>query len=270
MTVPGMTSPVWVAVALAGLAGAVLPPYPTGRLRPPVQRGALGAPPRRRPTGPMVAGALAVVVGLVGRSVLLGAAAGVAVGTASHALRAAVLSRQVAAGRAATLELVTGLVAELRGGQEPRAALQAAAEAAGFVEVAAAARSPTVGPAEVLDRAATRPGGDLLGDLAATWRAVEVTGAGLAAPAARLAAAARADEGVRRELTAQLAGPRSTMHLLCVLPAFGVLLGHGLGADPAGFLLRTAPGQAVLLAGVVLEAAGVVWTRAVVSRASGS
>jgi tight adherence protein B len=217
----------------------------------------------------MVAGAVAVLVGLAGRSVLLGAAAGVAVGTASHALGAAVLGRRVAGARAAALELVTGLVAELRGGQEPRAALEAAAEAAGFAEVAAAARSPTVGPASVLARAAARPGGELLGDLAATWRAVEVTGAGLAAPAARLAAAARADEGVRRELAAQLAGPRSTMHLLCVLPVVGVLLGHALGADPAGFLLRTAPGQAALLAGVVLEAAGVAWTRAVVSRASG-
>jgi tight adherence protein B len=262
-------SPGLVAVALAALAGAVLPPYPTGRLRPPPGRGALRAPPRPRPTGLMAAGAAALVVGLVGGSVLLGAAAGVAVGTASHALGAAVLSRRVVAGRAAALELVTGLVAELRGGQEPRAALEAAAEDAGFVEVAAAARSPTVGAAGVLERASARPGGELLGDLAATWRAVEVTGAGLAAPAARLAAAARADEGVRRELAAQLAGPRSTMHLLGVLPGFGVLLGHALGADPAGFLLRTAPGQATLLAGVILEAAGVSWTGAVVSRASG-
>jgi tight adherence protein B len=262
-------SPVWVAVALAGLAGAVLPPYPTGRLRPPSERG-LGVPLRRPATGPMVAGAVAVVVGLAGRSVLLGGSAGVAVGTASQALGAAGLARRVAAGRAAALDLVTGLVGELRGGQEPRAALEAAAVAAGFVEVAAAARSPTVGPAGALDRAAARPGGELLGDLAATWRAVEVTGAGLAAPAARLAAAARADEGVRRELTAQLAGPRSTMHVLCVLPGVGVLLGHALGADPARFLQRTAPGQAALLAGVVLEAAGVAWTRAIVSRASGS
>jgi tight adherence protein B len=59
------------------------------------------------------------------------------------------------------------------------------------------------------------------------------------------------------------------MHLLCVLPVVGVLLGHALGADPAGFLLRTAPGQAALLAGIALEAAGVAWTRAIVSRASG-
>jgi tight adherence protein B len=262
-------SPAWVAVALAALSGAALPPYPTGRLRPPAERGAHGAPLRPRPTGPMAAGAVALVVGLAGRSVLLAAAAGVAAGTASQVIAAAVLDRRVAAGRTAALDLVIGLVAELRGGQEPRAALEVAAGAAGVVEVAAAARSPTVGLAGVLDRAAARPGGELIGDLAATWRAVEVTGAGLAAPAARLAAAARADEGVRRELAAQLAGPRSTMLLLCVLPVVGVLLGHALGADPAGFLLRTAPGQAALLAGIALEAAGVAWTRAIVSRASG-
>jgi tight adherence protein B len=262
-------SPGWVAVALAALAGAVLPPYPTGRLRPPADGGAVGAPPRPRRTGPVAAGAAALVVGLAGRSVLLAAAAGVAAGTACNAIGAAVLDRRVAAGRTAALDLVIGLVSELRGGQQPRAALEAAALAAGIVEVAAAARSPTVEPAGVLDRAAGRPGGELLADLAATWRAVEVTGAGLAAPAARLAAAARADEGVRRELAAQLAGPRSTMHLLCVLPVVGVLLGHALGALPAGFLLRTAPGQAALLAGIALEAAGVAWTRAIVSRASG-
>jgi len=191
------------------------------------------------------------------------------VATATTAASAAVAGRRAAARRSAALELVGGLVAELRAGQETRSALVAAATAAALPEVAAAARSPASSPVAALDAAGRLPGGDLLRDLAATWRAGEVTGDALATAVGRLAAGARADEAVRRELAAAVAGPRSTMHLLCVLPAFGLLLGGALGADPLGFLVGSTVGQAVLLAGVALVAAGSAWTRALLGRAEG-
>ena len=79
----------------------------------------------------------------------------------------------------------------------------------------------------------------------------KTSGGGLAAAVARLAAAARADEEqVRRELAAQLAGPRATAALLARLPLAGVAIGAALGADPVGFLLGGRPGRPCLLAGV--------------------
>ena len=117
--------------------------------------------------------------------------------------------------------------------------------------------------------AAADDGVGLLADLAVAWRLVEITGARLAGPAARLAESARADEAVRREVAAQLAGPRATALLLALLPCTGVLLGVGLGADPGGFLLATELGRLCLLAGAALVAAGVAWTEAIVAKAEG-
>ncbi|QOR47625.1 hypothetical protein INS90_10330 [Trueperella pecoris] len=64
-----------------------------------------------------------------------------------------------------------------------------------------------------------------------------------------------------------LAGPRSSARMLAGLPAIGLLLGIGLGADPLGFLLTTTPGRIALAAGLAFEAAGMVWTSQMVARA---
>ena len=137
--------------------------------------------------------------------------------------------------RAAAVDLLASLAAELRGGAEPRVALAAAA---GPRAPGGRGGGPQPGGRPGWSRW-QRPttGVGLLADLAAAWRVVELTGARLAGPAARLAEAARADEAVRREVAAQLAGPRATALLLALLPCAGVLLGTALGADPAGFLL---------------------------------
>jgi tight adherence protein B len=183
---------------------------------------------------------------------------------AGRARSARAARRRATRRRTAAVELVTILAAELRGGAEPRAALAAAAAGA-HPAVAAAARSPAADVPGVLASADKDVG--LLSDLAAAWRVVELTGAPLAGPAARLAAAARADEAVRREVAAQLAGPRATAMLLAALPLSGVLLGTGLGADPVGFLLMTPPGRVCLLVGTLLVATGVSWTEAIAARA---
>jgi tight adherence protein B len=253
-----------VAVSLAAVAGAVLPGHRDVVLRRvAATRGGGAARPVAVPWWAPVP-AVAAAVGWWSGSVLLAAAAGVAVLAAGRARSARAARRRSARRRAAALELVTTLAAELRGGAEPRSALAAAAAAA-HPAVAAAARSPAADVTGAL--AAVDEDVGLLSDLAAAWRVVELTGAPLAGPAARLAAAARADEAVRREVAAQLAGPRATALLLAVLPVSGILLGTGLGADPVGFLLTTPPGRVCLLVGTLLVAAGVSWTEAIAARA---
>ena len=207
---------------------------------------------------------VAVVVAWSARSVVLAAAAGLAGLAVVRATSARAARRRAARRRAAAVDLLASLAAELRGGAAPRVALAAAAGPR-YPAVAAAARSPAADLVVAL--AAADDGAGLLVDLAAAWRLVEITGARLAGPAARLAEAARADEGVRREVAAQLAGPRATALLLALLPCTGVLLGTALGADPGGFLLATEPGRLCLLAGATLVSAGVAWTEAIVARA---
>ena len=82
----------------------------------------------------------------------------------------------------------------------------------------------------------------------------------------------RADVAARREravrVDATLAGPRATAVILTALPALGVLLGSGFGADPLGVLLHGTPGGALSLAGAVFLAAGLLWTDRIVSGAA--
>jgi tight adherence protein B len=84
-----------------------------------------------------------------------------------------------------------------------------------------------------------------------------------------VAAALRSEADQREDLRAQLAGPRSTAVLLALLPLFGLVLGTGLGADPAGVLLHTRVGLACLAAGVLLEWAGLAWTARIIRTAEG-
>ncbi len=100
----------------------------------------------------------------------------------------------------------------------------------------------------------------ILRSLSALWQVAEGSGAGLAAAADRLATAETNAEEVRRELMAQLAGPRATARVLAGLPAVGLMLGTSLGASPVKWLLGTPWGLTMLAAGLVLEALGLFWT----------
>jgi tight adherence protein B len=169
----------------------------------------------------------------------------------------------VAARRGAVLELCAGLAGELRAGRMPRDALIRAASGAGHVgalcpAAVAAARSGGDVPAALVS--AATEGAGALRWLAACWQVAEEQGAGMAAAAERLAEHGRADEALRQEVSAQLAGPRATAALLAVLPGVGVLMGTGLGAAPLDVLLRTPWGLGCLGVGGVLAYAGVAWT----------
>ncbi len=262
--------------ALAVLLGAVVaallvpdPARPLSRLAPdgPGTADRVAAPRSL----PVLAACLVVLTaGTVAAtgSVAVAVAAGTAVLTAASTVRTRGRRRSAEARRAQVVDLLGALAAELRAGSQARLALATVCAGSGPLRpVAAAARSPVADPATALADAAAAPGAGALADLAVAWRVVSETGAGMADVVERLAATARSDDEVRREVAAQLAGPRAAATLLSALPGAGVALGAALGADPLGFLLGAPVGRACLLAGVLLVATGTAWTEAVARRA---
>jgi len=113
------------------------------------------------------------------------------------------------------------------------------------------------------------PAAAVLGRLAAGWQLGESAGAPLGAVLAQADRVARAGLTQRRQLAALLAAPRATAALLAALPVVGLALGAAIGARPLAVLLDTPVGQGALLAGVVLELAGLAWTGRIV-RAAGA
>lgn len=192
--------------------------------------------------------------------------------------------------RARAMEACAALSAELRAGRSPADALLAAAHvASGPCRTAlstAAGAAALGGSAEVVLRAAadgqSGPGSggpsagrveavtavpEVLHCLAACWAVCAGTGSGLAAAVERLEEGLRADGAQRRAVQAELAGPRATAALLAVLPAGGLLMAAGLGADPVRMLLTTPLGLACLTGGLLLDGVGLWWTGRLVERA---
>jgi tight adherence protein B len=246
-------------------------------------------------------GAFAVL--LTGFDFMVALSAGLVSAAAVHIARRVVAGRAEAAERATTLEAVATLAAELRAGQQPAAALGAAAAAATgrpadiLAEAAATARLGGSVP-EVLrtaraagsaDRHAGGPGprpegpaaerspvttdgepatsAGPFGWLAAAWQLSATTGAGLAEVLDDVAQTARARRQHQREIAALLAGQRATAALLAGLPVFGLGLGAAMGLHPLVVILSTPLGEAMLLLGVMLELVGLGWTDRIVRSA---
>jgi tight adherence protein B len=176
--------------------------------------------------------------------------------------------REAARLRAAVIELCSALGAELRSGATARDALIAASRDVPAVEhLAAVAAAPHGDVAQALRASAERDGGAGLRRLAACWQVSERSGSALVTSVSRLAETLRDEEQVRREVAAQLAGPRATAVLLALLPVFGLAMGNALGADPLAVLVGTPLGQGCLVLGLLLEAAGLLWTARITRRA---
>jgi tight adherence protein B len=213
-------------------------------------------------------------------SVVPGFAGALAVPLVRSALRAR--ARRAAADRiSAAVSVLCGTVAgDLRAGRPPHSALADAVHAAGWPGSAelgriaglllSAARFGGDVPGALRAAARCGPGAQGLGAVAACWQVAVDGGAGLATALDRVAAALRSEADQREDLRAQLAGPRSTAVLLALLPVFGLVLGTGLGADPATVLLHTPAGFACLVAGAVLEWAGLAWTARIIRAAEGA
>jgi tight adherence protein B len=165
-----------------------------------------------------------------------------------------------AALRAQIIEACDVLSADLTAGRPPAEALEGAATICSDLKIASAACRLGGDVPATLDLAAESPGAEGLRALASAWRVAEESGAAFAGIVDRLSDSLRADEAIRRQTAASLAGARSTARLLAVLPFFGAALGYALGADPIAFLTDTKIGWIALAAGLALSIAGLAWT----------
>lgn len=216
--------------------------------------------------------ALALLTG----SVLPAVAGAAAVPLAGRALRE---RRQRMSGEnrsAAVAALCAALAGELRAGLPPHAALAGALRHGCWAERPELAESATLLLASArfggdvpaaLRTAARQSGAEGLAAVAACWQVAVDGGAGLADGLDRIAGALRAERDQREDVRTQLAGPRSTAVMLAALPAVGVTLGQAMGADPLHVLLDTPAGLGCLLAGGLLEWAGLAWTARIVRAA---
>lgn len=188
--------------------------------------------------------------------------------------RAGVLARPTAARRAWSTALrhrerdasteadavrvaVAQVVALLRAGAPPAAAWSRAlgvpVDATGVPERAALA--PVVGGA-----------GHARSVVAAAVLSRDV-GAPLASVLDAVSGALVAEAEARGEREASLAGPRATARVLMWLPLLGAALGWVLGADPMATALDGGIGSVAVCLGLLLLAAGWVWTRRLVAAA---
>ncbi|HZZ50828.1 MAG TPA: hypothetical protein VFE65_28390 [Pseudonocardia sp.] len=224
--------------------------------------------------------AFGAVLGGPGASV----AGAMAAGLAGHRLGAQRARRCRSRELALLVDALGVMGAELRAGSHPATAASAAADAVtrrsrtdgpegGGVQrvlrlVAAGSKLGADVPAMLRRHAAGEPAISAeLARLAAAWSLTERHGVGFA----QLLEAVRTDLDSRQRLAgqvqAQLAGPRSTSAVLAGLPALGIVLGQGIGANPWHVLSSTLVGQALLVIGVGLACAGVVWSERITGKA---
>jgi tight adherence protein B len=192
-----------------------------------------------------------VLVVLCVRGFVLAAAAAAAAAAGWLLVRDAV-GRKQHAGRQRDLRVALRvLIGELEAGARPPAALAAARDAAPLhAEVFGAAAAASSRSA---DAGAAQLGAD--------------TGMALAAVLDRVAADLHAEREHRRTVETVLAGPRASALLLAGLPLVGIALGAAMGARPLSVLTATLGGQLLCLVGVLLDVAGLLWMRRLLSRA---
>lgn len=215
---------------------------------------------------------LPVAVGLAlwGQSVLPLVAGAVAVPLVRRRLRAAERRGLAERREEAVRGLCDVLVGELRAGAQPAEALTTAVRAGGrdrsVLELAPAVAAARFGgdvPA-ALREASRQSGAEGLVGVAACWRVAVDGGAGLAAGLDRLRAALRMRRDQRESMRAQLAGARSTVVVLALLPLAGLAMGWAMGADPISVLLHTPAGLGCLVVGGLLQAMGLWWAGRIV------
>ena len=273
-----MTAMVLVAATGAGVCVVLLSrPDPPALLRARLGAGRRASPelPFPGPDGlrsvarrwPLAVAAAVVVLALLRPSALLLWACGAGITVGVLWLHAGARRRRSAdRTRRQTIECCDALVAELRAGQPSVSALSRAAEQHPLLLPAARAAALGAEVAPVLNEIGALPGAAGMRAVAAAWRVAVGSGGGLVAVLERVAAALRTEESTRIEVAAALSPARATARMLAVLPAFGLLLGSGLGGDPVGFLLSSTVGHLRLLAGVTLAMAGTVWVERLADR----
>ena len=162
--------------------------------------------------------------------------------------------------REESLGAISVLVAELKAGQAPEAALiNVGPKMWPLTYRAAIAHGDTI-EALAID-AKARPELRYLG---ACWQVGINSGAGLAASISSLYLAMRAQQEIRGHLEAELAGPRATVATLGFLPIVGIGLGYMLGAQPLTWFFSSLLGLGTLIFGGGLTLLGLWWTSRIV------
>jgi tight adherence protein B len=195
----------------------------------------------RRPRA--VAGYAALLAALAGGS-LGGPVASLAAGAyAAAAVLLWAAARRARAERRAgliALDLVAGIAADLRAGADP--------------ESVVAKSLPSL-------RDAGRQGAVLADRIGAACRVADAVGARLAELLDRLETDARGITRAQAVAAAQAAGAQATAWLLAALPAAGIGLGYGVGADPLRVLLHTRIGATCAVVAISFQAAGLTWSQ---------
>lgn len=142
-------------------------------------------------------------------------------------------------------DAVSSLAADLRTGLPPAAAMAAVRPILGGVGT------------DPLAAQAVRP---VEAKIAAAWGLANDVGTPIADLLDRLDVDLRSLARARAGATAQAAGAQATAVLLAALPAVGILLGYGVGADPLHVLLHTRAGAACAVAAVLLQLSGLAWS----------
>jgi tight adherence protein B len=252
---------------LAATLAVLLWPAPGSGRR--VRQLAVGGPaPRRWGTAPSLPVTAAIASAAVGATLSTPLVAGLAallafVGGRSWTAR--VRARRTEDRLRSLTEGLGALGAELRSGRSFDAAGEAAVAACVDDEcgaaLASALRAPGTAapPDDELGAALDRVSAGVL--LSAR------TGCSLAAVAVAVEDDLRAGQRLRQELRTATAGPRASAMLLAGLPALGLAMGSGVGADPWRVLTTTGSGQVLLVVGVALELLGLLWSERLVRRA---
>ena len=162
-------------------------------------------------------------------------------------------------------DLIGSLVAI---GHIPAKAVSIAAEDCAALAPVAAAQRVGADVAVALRVAGVPPGAHGLVRLAQAWEVGERTGAPMGQALASVAEAVRRDHAVQQVVEAELAGPRASGQVLAVLPVLGLATGFAMGGEPLAFFATGWLGPGCLVAGTGLACLGVVWTEALVARAT--
>ncbi|SNS18379.1 hypothetical protein [Actinoplanes regularis] len=202
------------------------------------------------------AAGLAAAAGLVLGGPVAALVAAVYAGLAAGEWMRRVGRKRQAAERAATLDWLSALVADLRAGLPPALA---ASPAGAPPAPAAKGLAPAAKGAGRPDENGRIP--QLTG---AVWRLAEQTGAPAADLLERIEVDARAAERAAATAAAQAAGAQATALLLAALPVGGIGLGFAIGADPLQVLLRTPVGAACAVTAVLLQCGGLRWAQRLV------
>jgi tight adherence protein B len=220
---------------------------------------------------PLPAGVLGLAVAGVLSTPVVAVLAGACMALSARAWRSA---RRATRDRVALQALVDGLAAlaaELRAGRPVDEAVRSAAAACGVQDTSArlvrAVRDPPRRAGPVLEEPQTDEVGLALRRISAAVLLSSQTGCSLAEVVTAVEDDLRARLRASQELRSATAGPRASAALLAALPVLGLAMGAGVGADPWGVLTTTGVGQVLLVVGVGLEIAGVVWAGRLVRQA---